>query len=72
MAAPRKGTSTRLACDPTAPICPDMIRQAVALRATLEQSYAHPLGGFVEDRTGGLPRGSIRETAPAPGVEGHI
>jgi mannose/cellobiose epimerase-like protein (N-acyl-D-glucosamine 2-epimerase family) len=30
-------------------------RQAVALRTTLEQSYAHPLGGFVEDRTGGLP-----------------
>ena len=28
---------------------------AVALRTTLEQSYAHPLGGFVEDRTGGLP-----------------
>src|SRR5262249_8159012 len=25
-------------------------RQAVALRTTLEQFYAHPLGGFVEDR----------------------
>ena len=31
-------------------------RQAVALRTTLEQSYAHPRGGFVEDRTGGLPQ----------------
>jgi hypothetical protein len=30
-------------------------RQAVALRATLEQSYAHPLGGFLEDRAGRLP-----------------
>jgi mannose-6-phosphate isomerase len=31
-------------------------RQAVALRTTLEQSYAHPRGGFIEDRTGGLPQ----------------
>jgi hypothetical protein len=30
-------------------------RQAVALRTTLEQSYAHPLGGFVKDLAGGLP-----------------
>jgi len=28
--------------------------QAVALRTTLEQSYAHPLGGFVEDRAGSV------------------
>ena len=33
-------------------------RQAVALRTTLEQSYAHPLGGFVEDRAGRLPQRS--------------
>jgi mannose/cellobiose epimerase-like protein (N-acyl-D-glucosamine 2-epimerase family)/glycosyltransferase involved in cell wall biosynthesis len=33
-------------------------RQAVALRATLEQSYAHPLGGFLEDRAGRLPHRS--------------
>jgi mannose/cellobiose epimerase-like protein (N-acyl-D-glucosamine 2-epimerase family) len=33
-------------------------RQAVALRTTLEQSYAHPLGGFVEDLGGGLPQRS--------------
>jgi mannose/cellobiose epimerase-like protein (N-acyl-D-glucosamine 2-epimerase family) len=32
--------------------------QAVALRTTLEQSYAHPLGGFVEDRAGRLPQRS--------------
>jgi mannose/cellobiose epimerase-like protein (N-acyl-D-glucosamine 2-epimerase family) len=32
--------------------------RAVALRTTLEQSYAHPLGGFVEDRAGGLPQRS--------------
>ncbi|MBV8110406.1 MAG: AGE family epimerase/isomerase [Hyphomicrobiales bacterium] len=32
--------------------------QAVALRTTLEQWYAHPLGGFVEDRSGGLPQRS--------------
>jgi len=32
--------------------------QAVALRTTLEHSYAHPLGGFVEDRAGGLPQRS--------------
>src|SRR5262249_48622122 len=31
---------------------------AVALRTTLEQLYAHPLGGFVEDRAGGLPQRS--------------
>jgi mannose/cellobiose epimerase-like protein (N-acyl-D-glucosamine 2-epimerase family) len=31
-------------------------RQAVALRTTLEQSYAHPLGGFAEDRAGRLPQ----------------
>jgi mannose-6-phosphate isomerase len=30
--------------------------QAVALRTTLEQSYAHPLGGFLEDRAGALPQ----------------
>ena len=30
--------------------------QAIALRTTLEQSYAHPLGGFVEDRAGSLPQ----------------
>jgi mannose/cellobiose epimerase-like protein (N-acyl-D-glucosamine 2-epimerase family) len=28
----------------------------VALRTTLEQSYAHPLGGFVEDLAGTLPQ----------------
>ena len=33
-------------------------RQAVALRTTLEQSYAHPLGGFFEDLAGGLPQRS--------------
>jgi mannose/cellobiose epimerase-like protein (N-acyl-D-glucosamine 2-epimerase family) len=33
-------------------------RHAVALRTTLEQSYAHPLGGFVEDLAGGLPQRS--------------
>ena len=33
-------------------------QQAVALRTTLEQSYAHPLGGFVEDRAGSLPQRS--------------
>jgi mannose-6-phosphate isomerase len=33
-------------------------RQAVTLRTTLEQSYAHPLGGFVEDRAGRLPQRS--------------
>jgi len=33
-------------------------RQAVALRTALEQSYPHPLGGFVEDRTGELPQRS--------------
>jgi mannose/cellobiose epimerase-like protein (N-acyl-D-glucosamine 2-epimerase family) len=33
-------------------------RQAAALRTALEQSYAHPLGGFVEDRAGGLPQRS--------------
>src|SRR5262245_24317515 len=32
--------------------------KAVALRTTLEQSYAHPLGGFVEDRAGSLPQRS--------------
>ena len=32
--------------------------QAVALRTTLEQSYAHPLGGFVEDRAGSVPQRS--------------
>ena len=31
-------------------------RQAVALRTALEQSYAHPLGGFREDRAGRLPQ----------------
>jgi mannose/cellobiose epimerase-like protein (N-acyl-D-glucosamine 2-epimerase family)/glycosyltransferase involved in cell wall biosynthesis len=33
-------------------------RQAVALRTTLEHSYAHPLGGFVEDAAGALPQRS--------------
>src|SRR5258708_7138244 len=33
-------------------------RHAVALRTTLEQAYAHPLGGFVEDRAGRLPQRS--------------
>jgi mannose/cellobiose epimerase-like protein (N-acyl-D-glucosamine 2-epimerase family) len=33
-------------------------RQAVVLRTTLEQSYAHPLGGFVEDLAAGLPQRS--------------
>jgi mannose/cellobiose epimerase-like protein (N-acyl-D-glucosamine 2-epimerase family)/glycosyltransferase involved in cell wall biosynthesis len=31
---------------------------AVALRTRLEQSYAHPLGGFLEDRNGRLPQRS--------------
>src|SRR5262249_37659182 len=31
-------------------------RQAAALRAALEQDYAHPLGGFRADRNGGLPQ----------------
>jgi mannose/cellobiose epimerase-like protein (N-acyl-D-glucosamine 2-epimerase family) len=31
-------------------------RQAAALRASLEQNYAHPLGGFLEDRDGRLPQ----------------
>ncbi len=31
---------------------------AVALRTRLEQSYAHPLGGFCEDRDGRLPQRS--------------
>ena len=30
-------------------------RQAVALRTTLERCFAHPLGGFLEDRNGRLP-----------------
>jgi mannose/cellobiose epimerase-like protein (N-acyl-D-glucosamine 2-epimerase family) len=30
--------------------------RAVALRRTLEQDCAHPLGGFLEDRTGRLPQ----------------
>jgi mannose/cellobiose epimerase-like protein (N-acyl-D-glucosamine 2-epimerase family)/glycosyltransferase involved in cell wall biosynthesis len=30
--------------------------QAVALRTALAQRYAHPLGGFLEDRAGRLPR----------------
>jgi mannose/cellobiose epimerase-like protein (N-acyl-D-glucosamine 2-epimerase family)/glycosyltransferase involved in cell wall biosynthesis len=34
------------------------LRQAVALRTTLEQAYAHPLGGFVEDRAARLPQRS--------------
>src|SRR5438876_6086958 len=33
-------------------------RQAVALRTTLEQFYAHPLYGFLEDRSGRLPQRS--------------
>jgi mannose/cellobiose epimerase-like protein (N-acyl-D-glucosamine 2-epimerase family)/glycosyltransferase involved in cell wall biosynthesis len=33
-------------------------QQAVALRTALEQSYAHPLGGFVEDHAGALPQRS--------------
>ncbi len=32
--------------------------QAVTLRATLERSYAHPLGGFLEDCDGRLPQRS--------------
>jgi mannose/cellobiose epimerase-like protein (N-acyl-D-glucosamine 2-epimerase family)/glycosyltransferase involved in cell wall biosynthesis len=32
--------------------------QARALRTVLERDYAHPLGGFVEDRTGRLPQRS--------------
>ena len=31
-------------------------RRAVALRTALEQSYAHPLGGFREDKGGRLPQ----------------
>jgi mannose/cellobiose epimerase-like protein (N-acyl-D-glucosamine 2-epimerase family)/glycosyltransferase involved in cell wall biosynthesis len=31
-------------------------RHAQALRNTLEQSYRHPLGGFLEDRAGRLPQ----------------
>src|SRR5712692_2552933 len=31
-------------------------RQAAALRRSLEQNYAHPLGGFLEDRNGRLPQ----------------
>jgi mannose/cellobiose epimerase-like protein (N-acyl-D-glucosamine 2-epimerase family)/glycosyltransferase involved in cell wall biosynthesis len=31
-------------------------REAVALRTTLKQAYAHPLGGFREDREGRLPQ----------------
>ena len=31
-------------------------RPAAALRASLEQNYAHPLGGFFEDRDGRLPQ----------------
>jgi mannose/cellobiose epimerase-like protein (N-acyl-D-glucosamine 2-epimerase family) len=30
--------------------------QAMALRTALERSYAHPLGGYVEDRAGALPQ----------------
>jgi len=30
--------------------------RARALRASLEKNYAHPLGGFWEDRNGGLPQ----------------
>jgi mannose-6-phosphate isomerase len=30
-------------------------QQALALRTTLAQSHAHPLGGFLEDRAGRLP-----------------
>src|SRR5262245_23007224 len=30
-------------------------RQAAALRATLKRDFAHPLGGFREDRAGALP-----------------
>ena len=33
-------------------------RQAVALRRTLTQCYAHPLGGFLEDRSGRSPQRS--------------
>jgi mannose/cellobiose epimerase-like protein (N-acyl-D-glucosamine 2-epimerase family)/glycosyltransferase involved in cell wall biosynthesis len=33
-------------------------RQAVALRTTLERDFAHPLGGFREDRAGRLPQRS--------------
>jgi mannose/cellobiose epimerase-like protein (N-acyl-D-glucosamine 2-epimerase family)/glycosyltransferase involved in cell wall biosynthesis len=33
-------------------------RQAVALRQALTQIYAHPLGGFLEDRGGRLPQRS--------------
>jgi mannose/cellobiose epimerase-like protein (N-acyl-D-glucosamine 2-epimerase family) len=31
-------------------------RQAVALRTALERLYAHPLGGYLEDRAGALPQ----------------
>ena len=31
-------------------------RRAVALRGTLERSYRHPLGGFMEDRAGRVPQ----------------
>jgi mannose/cellobiose epimerase-like protein (N-acyl-D-glucosamine 2-epimerase family) len=30
--------------------------RARALRSSLEKNYAHPLGGFLEDRNGGLPQ----------------
>jgi mannose/cellobiose epimerase-like protein (N-acyl-D-glucosamine 2-epimerase family)/glycosyltransferase involved in cell wall biosynthesis len=33
-------------------------RQAVALRTALEQSHAHPLGGFVEDHAAEMPQRS--------------
>jgi mannose/cellobiose epimerase-like protein (N-acyl-D-glucosamine 2-epimerase family)/glycosyltransferase involved in cell wall biosynthesis len=33
-------------------------RQALALRQALTQFYAHPLGGFLEDRSGQLPQRS--------------
>ena len=33
-------------------------RQALALRQALTQFYAHPLGGFLEDRSGRLPQRS--------------
>jgi mannose/cellobiose epimerase-like protein (N-acyl-D-glucosamine 2-epimerase family) len=31
-------------------------RQAAALRSSLRQTYAHPLGGFLQDRAGRLPQ----------------
>src|SRR5262249_23168251 len=43
---------------PTLRAAPGWREQAVALRTTLERSYAHPLGGFVEDRAGSLPQRS--------------